>query len=96
MPRLPTVRASELEGAVADGEESGSYYRVGLLAWTSACRAEKTGSNPVRGAMGPSEGRNEASKTSELGSIPSGPATGLSVGTGSFPCKEADRGVGAI
>jgi hypothetical protein len=25
---------------------------VGLLAWTSACRAEETGSNPVRGATG--------------------------------------------
>ena len=36
---------------------------VSQLAWTSACRAEEMGSNPIRGAMGLSEGRNADSKS---------------------------------
>lgn len=62
--------------------------------WTPACRAEERDSISLRGATGPSEGRNEASKTSELGSIPSGPALG-SDAEGCCSALQAER-LGAL
>jgi hypothetical protein len=67
---------------------------VSQLVWTPACRAEERDSISLRGATGPSEGRNEASKTSELGSIPSEPATG-SDAEGCCSALQAER-LGAL
>src|SRR6478752_6806627 len=62
-----------------------THCLVSQLVWTPACRAEEMGSKPIRGAKGLSEGRETDSKSVQLGSIPSRPATGSDAEGCCFP-----------
>lgn len=55
------------------------------------CRSSGTGSIPIRGAIGQSEGRNGASKTPKEGSTPSWPATGMCIGMRPFLARKRIR-----